>query len=253
MPQERMMMDIQKRDDVSHHLTSIAQERSILTNTCAGTSLNSNAIHSAVPNFCPRSYAHGAMTSSPKQHFLATDFLELGGSGSTGSGESLAAKLAKLHTTPAPSDKFGFPVPNCCGETEQDNSFRESWATFFAGCRLKHIVRNTHDRDLKEMVHTLADRVVPRLLGDDHLKGIKPVVCHGDLWSGNHGRGSIDGGAVEEVVYDPSCVYGHSESDLGIMCMFGGFGPNFWREYHSLVPKCEPVDEYEDRVSLYEL
>ena len=48
-----------------------------------------------------------------------------------------------------------------------------------------------------------------------------PVVIHGDLWSGNKGKGVIGGeGAVEEVVFDPSAVYGHSEYELGIMNMF---------------------------------
>lgn len=37
------------------------------------------------------------------------------------------------------------------------------------------------------------------------------------------------------------------------MKMFGGFGPAFWKEYHSIIPKAEPKEEYEDRVELYEL
>ena len=56
-----------------------------------------------------------------------------------------------------------------------------------------------------------------------------------------------------EVVYDPSSVYGHSEYEIGIMKMFGGFGGGFWSEYEKLVEKSEPVEEWEDRVALYEL
>ena len=37
------------------------------------------------------------------------------------------------------------------------------------------------------------------------------------------------------------------------MKMFGGFGASFLKEYHELCPKTEPVEEYEDRVKLYEL
>ena len=42
-------------------------------------------------------------------------------------------------------------------------------------------------------------------------------------------------------------------SHLGIMKMFGGFSPSFFREYHMICPKTEPTSEYDDRVSLYEL
>lgn len=58
---------------------------------------------------------------------------------------------------------------------------------------------------------------------------------------------------VGAVVYDPSACYAHSEYELGIMKMFGGFGPAFFEAYHRIVPKTEPVEEYEDRVRLYEL
>jgi protein-ribulosamine 3-kinase len=230
-----------------------------------------NAIHNAVPNFCPRSHAHGPMSSANK-HFLATDFLDLGaavspgGGGSSGPPLSLAAKLAKLHTTPAPipagydRPMFGFPVATCCGETPQENSWKASWADFYAENRLRSILRrcienNGPDADMEATVEKTASKVVTRLIGDDTLKGgITPVVVHGDLWSGNHSRGQIAGtGPVEEVVYDPSAVYGHAEYELGIMKMFGGFGSGFWREYENLVPRAEPKAEWEDRVLLYEL
>lgn len=98
---------------------------------------------------------------------------------------------------------------------------------------------------------------MPRLLRDGHLKShdggpILPVVVHGDLWSGNHGRGSIGDGPVEEVVYDPSSTYAHSEFEMGIMKMFGGFS-SVMKEYHQLKPKDLPTEEYDDRVELYEL
>lgn len=106
-------------------------------------------------------------------------------------------------------------------------------------------------------METTVAETVPRLIGDKHLnggKGVTPVVVHGDLWSGNKGRGRIGGqGAVEDVVFDPSACYAHSEYELGIMRMFGGFGGSFLEEYHQLWSKTEPVDEYGDRVNLYEL
>ncbi|KAF2240444.1 Ketosamine-3-kinase [Trematosphaeria pertusa] len=229
-----------------------------------------NALHNAVPSLCPQSFGHGHFTSQPSTSFLVTDFLNLTSrSASKSSAPSLASKLAKLHTTPAPVpdgyDKpmFGFPVTTCCGDTPQDNSFKSSWADFYANNRLRFILRraeksNGSDKELHALVETTASKVVPRLIGDDHLnngKRVTPVVVHGDLWSGNAGVGVIGakGGDAEEVVYDPSACYAHSEFELGIMKMFGGFGGSFLKEYHQLCPKTEPVEEYEDRVELYEL
>jgi len=184
-------------------------------------------------------------------------------------GLSLAQKLAKLHTTPAPTpdgyDKpmFGFPVTTCCGDTPQDNSYKDSWAEFYAENRLRFILREGEksqgtDKEFHSLVETTASKVVPRLIGDDHLnngKGITPVVVHGDLWSGNASVGIIGGkdGEPEDVAFDSSACYAHNEFELGIMKMFGGFGGSFLKEYHELCPKTEPVDEYEDRVKLYEL
>lgn len=232
--------------------------------TLLGEHASLNAIHSAVPNFCPRSHAHGAM-STPNRYFMVTDFLDLGSSAPGGSGQDLATKLAKLHTTPAPipagHDKpmFGFPVSTCCGSTPQDNSWKASWAEFYADNRLRGILEESiknhgADPDLSDAVEKVASKVVPRLIGHDRVKTITPVVIHGDLWSGNHSRGQIAGkGGCEEVVYDPSAVYGHSEYELGIMKMFGGFSGHFWAEYEKLVPKAEPKAEWADRVLMYEL
>jgi protein-ribulosamine 3-kinase len=197
-------------------------------------------------------------------------------SSSKGSGLSLAHKLVKLHTTPAPipqgfeTPQFGFPVTTCCGDTEQDNSFKGSWAEFYADNRLRGILNsgemnNGKDPELRKLVEKTISAVVPRLLRDGHLKdaktggNVKPVVVHGDLWSGNHGRGSIDGGPVEEAVYDPSASYSHGEFEFGIMKMFGGFGSSFESEYYKEKERLgfggrdEPVEEWEDRVKLYEL
>ncbi|KAJ5596048.1 hypothetical protein N7450_002506 [Penicillium hetheringtonii] len=212
-----------------------------------GESESLNAIADSVPGFCPRALAWGPLEEG-----------------------------SKLHSTPAPVDpetgrrRFGFPVPTFCGDTKQPNHFRDSWADFYAEERLLRILatseeRNGKDEGLRDLVEKTAYGVVPRLLGDDHLgynsqgegDGILPVVIHGDLWSGNADRGRIVGSGRDDspgdVVYDPSACYGHSEFELGIMHMFGGFGSRFFEQYHRIVPRTEPVEEYNDRVRLYEL
>ncbi|KAG4441162.1 hypothetical protein IFR05_003383 [Cadophora sp. M221] len=238
----------------------------------AGEHLSLTTIHAIVPTLCPQSFAHGALSSSSGS-FLVTDFLNLSppSSSKLGSGISLACKLARLHSTPAPIPEgyekpmFGFPVPTCCGETVQENGFMESWADFYAENRLRHILRCAETSQgpsptLSSLVEKTANDIVPRLLRPDHLTSpdgspIVPVVVHGDLWSGNRGKGIMDaaGGGVEEVVFDPSACYAHSEFEFGIMGMFGGFGEGFNREYWDVKGMDEPVGEWEDRRSLYEL
>ncbi|KAJ5221082.1 uncharacterized protein N7469_009969 [Penicillium citrinum] len=247
-----------------------------------GESESLNAIADSVPGFCPRALAWGPLEEgSAKKYFLATEYLDLSGMMSRSKGDetdssTLAYRLGKLHSTPAPVDpetgrrRFGFPVPTFCGDTKQPNHFRDSWADFYAEERLLRILatseeRNGKDEGLRDLVEKTAYGVVPRLLGDDHLgynsqgegDGILPVVIHGDLWSGNADRGRIVGSGRDDspgdVVYDPSACYGHSEFELGIMHMFGGFGSRFFEQYHRIVPRTEPVEEYNDRVRLYEL
>ncbi len=212
--------------------------------------------------------AHGALASS-SEFFLVTEFLDTSRSHRASTSTlSLAQKLAKLHTTPAPvpdgsqTPQFGFPVTTFCGDTPQTNTYKSSWADFYAENRLhaiSKIIQSAHgaDSELTSLIERTASIIVPRLLSPEHLggsAGISPVLIHGDLWSGNSGRGRIAGKEeVEEVVFDPSSCYAHSEYELGIMYMFGGFGKAFFGEYHQLVPKTEPKEEYEDRMELYKL
>ncbi|KAF2856454.1 Ketosamine-3-kinase [Plenodomus tracheiphilus IPT5] len=230
-----------------------------------------HALHSVVPSICPQSFGHGRFESQPNTSFLVTDFLHLTSRAASKSktAQSLAAKLAKLHSTPAPIPEgqvrpmFGFPVTTCCGDTPQVNTYKASWADFYAENRLLFILgraetRNGKDKDFRKLVEDMAYKVVPRLIGDKHLNngdGITPVIVHGDLWSGNAGVGVIgdNKGEPEDVTFDSSACYAHSEYELGDMKMFGGFNASFMKEYHELCPKTKPEDEYEDRVRLYEL
>ncbi|KAJ8124319.1 hypothetical protein O1611_g9321 [Lasiodiplodia mahajangana] len=235
------------------------------------------AIHTAVPGLSPQSLGTGTYQCSPSTSFIVIDFLQLSNpmfpslmglfDSLISPRQELAAKLAQLHTTLAPipegftEPQFGFPVTTCCGDTPQDNSFKASWATFFAENRLKHILQRCEasqgvDLVLRKLVQDVVAIVVPRLLGEEHLgsgNGITPVVVHGDLWYGNVGRCTIPNEPVRDIIFDPSAFYGHSEYELGIMLMFGGFSRSFFAAYHALCPKTEPVEEYDDRLKLYQL
>lgn len=249
---------------------------------CLGEHAALRALHSTVPSICPYALGHGKFANSPN-HFLLMEYLDVFAGSTTSdntrtspsSGLSLEQKLAKLHTTPAPSPPghsqpmFGWPTSTYCGSTRQDNSFRASWSEFYAENRLLAVLqlieeRHGADPELRKSVEAAVDKVVPRLLRNGHLggkAGVVPVLVHGDLWHGNRARGYIaswaggggSGGGQEEMVFDPSACYAHSEYELGIMRGFGGFSAGFFNEYHRLVPKTEPQEEYEDRITLYEL
>lgn len=131
-----------------------------------------------------------------------------------------------------------------------DNTSTSSWSEFFAQRRLLSILEdceknNGIDATLRKAVEATVSIVVPRLLSQLE---IKPALVHGDLWSGN-----VDATEKGPITYDPCCFYAHSEYELGIMKMFGGFGTAFMEAYHKRMPKTHPIEEYDDRVVLYML
>lgn len=52
------------------------------------------------------------------------------------------------------------------------------------------------------------------------------------------------------MVFDPASFYAHSEYELGIMKMFGGFGSAVYSAYHEIIPQAKGIQK---RVQLYEL
>ena len=241
-----------------------------LTLVTLGEYIALSRLHEAVPTLVPQPIVWGKFASS-NNYYMVTEWInedtEDGGPG-PGTGLSLAQKVAKLHNTPAPipsgytQPMFGFPIRTYCGPNPQKNDWTASWSHFYAENRLRHICRLTEenhgtDEELTELLEKLIEIVVPRLLGDGKLggkAGIKPVLIHGDLWEGNRSKGKFDyRDGIEPVTYDPSCSYAHSEFELCLMRMFGGFSAGFFNEYHHLVPKTEPKKEYDDRMELYEL
>lgn len=61
---------------------------------------------------------------------------------------------------------------------------------------------------------------------------IVPALLHGDLWGGN-----VAESAEGPVIFDPASFYGHSEFELGIAGMFGGFSNSFYSAYHGKIPQ----------------
>lgn len=72
------------------------------------------------------------------------------------------------------------------------------------------------------------------------------VLLHGDLWSGNAAANEQG----QPVIFDPASYYGHREAEIGMMRMFGGFGPRCEAAYAEVWPL---EDGSEQRISLYRL
>ena len=75
---------------------------------------------------------------------------------------------------------------------------------------------------------------------------VNPSLLHGDLWGGNY-LISLDG---TPYLIDPAVYYGHSEMDLAMTRLFGGFSSSFFNTYYDIVP---PHPHQSDLTALYQL
>ncbi|KAK4053281.1 hypothetical protein OIO90_003893 [Microbotryomycetes sp. JL221] len=203
-------------------------------------------IQQAVDGFIPRLLGFGKHDNG--DCWMLTEYHDMSSPRSAQQQALLGQRLALLHGAPTPQNQeFGFHVTTCCGVTEQDNTYERSWATFFAEKRIGDMIRRIQDQDLDHRLDKLVQQVIPALLNP--LK-VSPSLLHGDFWSGNV---AFSNTTRQPICFDPSSYYGHSEADLGITRMFGGFSKAFYDSYHEGRPKHEPIQEYELRQQLYEL
>ncbi|EGW13207.1 fructosamine-3-kinase [Cricetulus griseus] len=141
--------------------------------------------------------------------------------------------------------KFGFNTVTCCGFIPQVNEWQDDWPTFFTQHRLQAqlnlIEKDYADRETQELWSRLQVKIPDLFSGIE----IVPALLHGDLWSGNVAED--DQGPI---IYDPASFYGHSEFELAIALMFGGFPRSFFTAYHQKIPKAPGFDK---RLMLYQL
>ncbi|KAF8922098.1 fructosamine kinase PKL/CAK/FruK [Mucidula mucida] len=184
------------------------------------------------PGLAPLVLASGISDGRP---YFISEYKDMGRL-SEKSGQELGKRLAlELHQYTS-NKGFGFHVPTFCGATRMKNGWYETW-------------EECYSEMIKDLLDALrsTNRVIPKLLGP---LDIKPVLLHGDLWSGNTG---VDSKTGLPVIFDPSSFYGHSEADLAIARIFGGIPSSFFRAYDEHLPKTDPVEQYELRGDLYEL
>ncbi|NNE38899.1 MAG: phosphotransferase [Gammaproteobacteria bacterium] len=160
--------------------------------------------------------------------------------------ETLGRQLAELHLATR-QPRFGFETDNYIGSTPQPNSWTEDWQAFWRDQRIGwqlEILSSKLPAD--DPIFNLGDRLMVRmaeLLGDINEPG---VLLHGDLWSGN----AAATGSGDPIMFDPACYFGHREAELGIMRMFGGFGPRCEDAYNEVWSWDKDMEE---RMPLYRL
>ncbi|GAB1297209.1 Fructosamine-3-kinase [Apodemus speciosus] len=125
------------------------------------------------------------------------------------------------------------------------NEWLDDWPTFFIRHRLQAqldlIEKDYADRETQELWSRLQVRIPDLFSGIE----IVPALLHGDLWSGN-----VAEDEQGPLIYDPASFYGHSEFELAIASMFGGFPRAFFTAYHRKIPK---APGFEKRLLLYQL
>lgn len=153
--------------------------------------------------------------------------------------------LAWLHAHHEDEGRYGFLTDNRIGRLPQDNSWMTDWSAFFAHRRLNPQIerarqsgkwQSTWDKSAERLMNTLSE-----LLPENPPASI----LHGDLWSGNAlftSRGP--------ALIDPATYFGHAETDLAMMDLFGGFPDEAYNSYFEEIPG---ESGFERRRQIYQL
>ena len=160
--------------------------------------------------------------------------------------EVLAQELAAMHSVPV-LRQYGFPQNNFIGARPQNNTWSDSWITFFRDQRLAPQFRDADSyfsSGDRTKITKLLDNLDRFLVEPEH-----PSLLHGDLWAGNVMCGP-DGKAM---LIDPACYIGHREADLAMTQLFGGFPQAFYEEYKKAAPLQPGYEERRDLYNLYQL
>jgi fructosamine-3-kinase len=175
--------------------------------------------------------------------FLVLEWLDEGRPSATTDAD-FGAALAALHLAGAPC--YGRLDRRTTGSRALPNDPYDTWAEFYARCRLLPLARLARDAaaapaDTITRLERLAGQLDRFGAGDE-----PPARLHGDLWAGNR---LVDTSGRSWLV-DPAAHGGHREFDLAMMRLFGGFGSACFAAYE----ECHPLAPgWDDRVALHQI
>ena len=157
--------------------------------------------------------------------------------------KKLGKGLGEMHLNSNESNPimFGYPVEGFIGITHQKKGWEDNWIDCFLNLRiipqLSILQSNVLD---KETINTIKKKIKSELANHEPINSL----VHGDLWSGNVGVDENGKG----VIYDPASWWADNEVDIAMTKLFGGFGKEFYEEYHKIFPLKEG---FEKRVIIY--
>jgi len=174
--------------------------------------------------------------------FLLMEFIESKVPSSTDF-KTLGLQLATLHNYS--SNYFGWEHDNFIGTLPQSNNQNASWYDFYIHQRLKPQLKLAKQRNLlSENECPSTEKMLQAL--QPIFQNIKPSLLHGDLWGGNY----VISKNGDPYLIDPAMYYGHSEVDIAMTKLFGGFSDSFYKAYHSV----HPEDAHTiSRIDIYQL
>ncbi len=152
-------------------------------------------------------------------------------------------QLAALHSMEQPA--FGWESNNFIGSLPQRNPRETDWSAFYSRQRILPQLKLAFEKGLLNASdmpgEAIIESVVQELCGT-----MRPSLIHGDLWGGNY---LISSNGLAYLI-DPAVYRGHSEVDLAMSQLFGGFSQSFYEGYGMISPI---LPGYEERRDLYQL
>jgi fructosamine-3-kinase len=186
----------------------------------------------------PKCYLTG---TSHAHSFIVLDYLPLSQLTDPSASFDLGVQLAKLHSV-GEQKEYGFDSDNYIADTLQPNQWNKKWARFFSEQRIGWQLQLLSEKGLNlGDIDSLVEFVYQKLIHHQP----RPSLLHGNLWFGNVGH-TVDG----VVTFDPACYWGDAECDLALTELFGGFEPEFYQGYESVLPL---MNEYQYRKHIYNL
>ena len=159
----------------------------------------------------------------------------------------LGEAIAQLHL--CEQAYFGWPSDNYIAGIPQCNEPNLDWSLFYIDKRIWPMIQKSLVQGLLSNEDIPSHGAFLSATGLYLRERSKPVLVHGDLWSGNY--------LVHEdgtpYLIDPAVYYADPLVDIAMSRLFGGFGEAFYDAYHDVHILPKNAETFEHLYQLYYL